>query len=469
MKKIAVIDLGSNSVRMSVSGIDSAGKWEILTKLREKVRLGQGMMDGMLRKETMECVVEALKRFCLAAAAANCDEITATATQAVRIAKNREEFLSMIKERTGLELRVLSGKEEAYYSFLAVKETLPVDSGLLFDTGGGSTEIILVKNRRLVHSVSTPLGAVMMTERFHGRPQGELYAEARAEIEAIPWIDEAKGLPLYGIGGSARTLGCLYEKRKLETDEINGLEIGAAAVGRVYRKIEETPAEKRAELEGMDVSRADVILAGLTPVKAMMDLLESPKLILCAYGVKEGVFFEKKNEIIRHEPSLNIVLVEPEIPQNTGNIARTCAAVGAALHLVKPLGFEISDKNLKRAGLDYWNLLEVYYYESLDDFFRRTGGGRYHYATTKAPKVYTDAEFHTGDYILFGKETKGLPEALLSEHPERCLRIPMVEGARSLNLGNSAAVIAYEALRRTGFKNLKQTSDYLESAESLSK
>ncbi len=460
MQPIAVIDLGSNSVRMSINAICEDGKWRNLAKYRETVRLGQGMEDGLLRAEAMERVVAALQKFALAAASAGCEEIVATATQAVRIAKNREEFLAMAEERAGVRFRVLSGEEEARYSFLAVTETLPMESGLIFDTGGGSTEIMLVKNRRLIHSVSTPCGAVMLTERFSGRPQSELYAEVARVIGAVPWLSEAKGLAIYGVGGSARTLGCLFKGRKLELPEINGLEISAGAAAAIYRRVDETPAAERAKIKGMDASRADVILAGLTPLKVMADLLESPKVVLCAYGVKEGVFFEKKNEIIKKEPTLNVVLVEPEIPQNTGNIARTCAAVGAALHLVKPLGFEISDKSLKRAGLDYWSLLDVHYYDSLDDFFARTSG-RCFYATTKAAQAYTDAAFQKGDYILFGKETAGLPEELLRAHPERCVRIPMVGGARSLNLGNSVAVIAYEAMRQTGFPGLKEKSNRL--------
>ncbi len=460
MQPIAVIDLGSNSVRMSINAICEDGKWQNLAKYRETVRLGQGMENGLLRPEAIERVVAALEKFAIAAAAADCGEIVATATEAVRIAKNRDDFLSMAEQRAGVHFRVLSGEEEARYSFLAVKESLPIDSGLIFDTGGGSTEIMLVKNRRLLHSVSTPCGAVMLTERFAGRPQSELYAEVASIVGAIPWLNEAMGIPLYGVGGSARTLGCLFKGRKLKLPEINGLEISAGAASAIYRRVDETPAGERAAIKGMDVSRADVILAGLTPLKVMMDMLKSPKVVLCAFGVKEGVFFEKKNEIIKKEPTLNVVLVEPEIPQNTGNIARTCAAAGAALHLIKPLGFEISDKNLKRAGLDYWNLLDVHYYDSLDDFFTRTDG-RYFYATTKAAAAYTGAAYQKGDYILFGKETAGLPEELLRAHPERCVRIPMVNGARSLNLGNSAAVIVYEALRQMGFPTLSETSDYL--------
>lgn len=150
----------------------------------------------------------------------------------------------------------------------------------------------------------------------------------------------------------------------------------------------------------------------------------------------------------------NIVLVEPEIPQNTGNIARTCAATGSKLHIVKPMGFEIDDKKLKRAGLDYWHLLGVQYYDNLTDFFDKTNGGRYFYASTKALNIYSDVEYKDGDYILFGKETKGLPEELLYKNKENCIRLPMISEARSLNLSNSAAIIVYEALRQNGFFSL---------------
>ena len=155
----------------------------------------------------------------------------------------------------------------------------------------------------------------------------------------------------------------------------------------------------------------------------------------------------------------NIVLVAPEIPRNTGNIARTCAATGSRLHIVKPMGFAIDDKKLKRAGLDYWHLLGVHYYENLAEFFEKTAGGRYFYSTTKAPRSYAEVEFADGDYLMFGKETKGLPEELLYKNPERCMRIPMISEARSLNLSNAAAIVVYEALRQTGFELLKTSGE----------
>ena len=152
---------------------------------------------------------------------------------------------------------------------------------------------------------------------------------------------------------------------------------------------------------------------------------------------------------------LNIVLVCPEIHQNTGNIARTCAATGSRLHLVRPLGFEITDKALRRAGLDYLYLLDVKIYDSLEDFMARHGQDRLWMLSTKAPRSYTEAEFRDGDYLLFGPESKGLPEPFLEAHRDRCLKIPMVPDARSLNLSNAAAVTVYEALRQLDFPGMR--------------
>ena len=151
----------------------------------------------------------------------------------------------------------------------------------------------------------------------------------------------------------------------------------------------------------------------------------------------------------------NIVLVEPEIPQNTGNISRTCAATHTALHLVRPLGFEISDRTLKRAGLDYWQYLSVSYYDSFSEILDKYYNGKnFYFLSTKGKKRYVDVSFHDGDFLVFGKESHGLPEPLLKDHYEETLRIPMWQDLRSLNLSNSVAITLYEALRQTGFSEL---------------
>ncbi|MDO5435518.1 MAG: tRNA (uridine(34)/cytosine(34)/5-carboxymethylaminomethyluridine(34)-2'-O)-methyltransferase TrmL [Clostridia bacterium] len=154
---------------------------------------------------------------------------------------------------------------------------------------------------------------------------------------------------------------------------------------------------------------------------------------------------------------LNIVLVNPEIPQNTGNIARTCAATGAVLHLIRPLGFSLDDRYMKRAGLDYWFLMEYHVYDGMDDFLARHPGARMFFASTKAPRSYHEAEYRDNDFLVFGCETRGLPENLLEKAYDRCIRIPMRAEARSLNLANSVAVVLYEALRQTGFPGLCET------------
>ena len=152
--------------------------------------------------------------------------------------------------------------------------------------------------------------------------------------------------------------------------------------------------------------------------------------------------------------AFNIVLVEPEIPQNTGNIARTCAATGSKLHIVKPMGFEIDDKKLKRAGLDYWHLLDITYYEGLDDFYEKNPEANVFYYTTKAPRKYTEASCDGKVFLMFGKESKGLPEDLLAKNYDSCVRIPMRQNLRSLNLSNAVAIAVYEVFRQNDFEGL---------------
>lgn len=154
------------------------------------------------------------------------------------------------------------------------------------------------------------------------------------------------------------------------------------------------------------------------------------------------------------EYELNIVLIEPEIPQNTGNIARTCAATGARLHLVGPMGFQITDKQVKRAGLDYWDKLSITYYDSTEEFFEKNKGGKFYYFTTKAEIAHSDMKYENGAFLVFGKETKGLPEELLKANHDTCVRLPMRGIIRSLNLSNAVCVGTYEVLRQWGYPEL---------------
>lgn len=154
-----------------------------------------------------------------------------------------------------------------------------------------------------------------------------------------------------------------------------------------------------------------------------------------------------------------IVLLEPEIPANTGNIGRTCVATGTSLHLIDPLGFQLTERNLKRAGMDYWKRLDVHRYRNYQHFLDEHQGSRIWYATTKAKRTYADALFAPDDFIMFGRESAGIPEEILVENEERCIRIPMLEGERSLNLSNSVSIILYELLRQNRFEGMQQEGE----------
>ena len=156
---------------------------------------------------------------------------------------------------------------------------------------------------------------------------------------------------------------------------------------------------------------------------------------------------------------LNIVMVEPEIPQNTGNVARTCAATGARLHLVGKMGFTPDDKKLKRAGLDYWYLLDITYYDTMEEFFEKNKGGNFFYFSTKAQKRHSDVKYPDNTYLVFGKETAGLPEKLLFENADKCVRIPMIDEARSLNISNAVAIGVYETLRQWDYPQLLESGE----------
>ena len=301
-KRIAVIDLGSNSVRMTINLLHDNGQWDVLMKKRSTVRLSEGMgVDKILKEEAMTRVIDALREFCILAKLDSCQTIVAIATAAVRTAVNRDIFIDRVYRETGIHFDIISGEDEAYYSYLAVCNALSVKNGLIFDTGGGSTELIMVKNGHMVKSTSIPLGAVMLTEMMRGRSQAEMYRYVVMMLGTIDWIDEAVGLDLYGVGGSAKTLATLALKELKPIDELHGTTLAYNKVAAVYQKIYQTPLSLRQNLPGMEKSRADVILAGLTPMKALMDMLGSKKCVICSHGVKEGVFFRVRDEIMKNE------------------------------------------------------------------------------------------------------------------------------------------------------------------------
>lgn len=300
--RVAVIDLGSNSVRMTINLLKDDGSWECVLKRRATVRLSEGMgEDRVLKENAMSRVVDALKEFCSTAKLDSCRTIVAIATEAVRSAVNRKSFIERIFRETGIRFDVISGADEAYYGYLAVRESLPVKDGLIIDTGGGSSELILVKGGQMQKNVSLPLGAVVLSENKHIKSQSELYRCAAMTIGTVDWIDEAQSFDIYALGGSAKTLASLAVKDMKKAEAFHGMSLSYSKVAGIYQKIYNTPLSLRANIPGMDKSRADIILAGLTPLKALMDMLGSKKAVVSAYGVKEGVFFRVRDEIIKNE------------------------------------------------------------------------------------------------------------------------------------------------------------------------
>lgn len=289
---IAIIDLGSNSCRMSVFSLLEDGSFRELRNVRELCRLSEGMSEsGLLQETAMARTIESLKKFSLLANALSCTKMKAFATAAVRFAENGDEFLARVKKETGVEITLIDGETEAYYDYMAVIHTLPVTDCIITDTGGGSTEFILVKNKRLMDAISLPLGAVLLLEEF-GENEDEMLDEMKNRLCAIPFLEEAKGLPLCAMGGSARALTALSAKDSKES--IHGRHLTFEEVKKEMTLIKETPIAERAKIPYMEARRADIMMSGCAPVYTLMEMLGSPHLICCQTGLRDGVLFSMK-------------------------------------------------------------------------------------------------------------------------------------------------------------------------------
>lgn len=297
LRRVAIIDLGSNTARLVVLGYEPERSYRLLDELREVVRLSAGMgEERILRAEAFERGIGTLMSFRSYCDAAGIEEVRATATSAVREAANGESFLAAARERAGLELDVLSGEEEARAGLLAVANSFALEDALIFDLGGGSVQLSLMRQRRFVQGSSWPLGAVRTTEAFiHSDPpkKKELKALQKQVREALgSFLEEARGLPLVGMGGTLRNLADIAMKKSgYPLELLHGYRFGKAALAEVVDELGSRPLAERRNLPGLNADRADIIMAGGVVVRELLELQEAEEVLISGQGIREGLFY----------------------------------------------------------------------------------------------------------------------------------------------------------------------------------
>lgn len=296
--KLAIIDLGSNSVRMDIVNIDEeTGDYTYLERMRELVKLSEGMnMDGYLQDSSIERTVNALMEFKAVADSYACGDILAIATAAVRKAKNRDEFCERILNETGISINVINGEQEAEYDFLGAISSLDINDCIIVDTGGGSTELILVSDGEPLARTSIPVGAVNMTEQFfysgeNAETLAALSDYVSSKIDGVAWLDDVRHLPIVGLGGSVYNLACVSRGSANERDSLHAARLSRAEAKEAYENIlSYSPAERLDH--GIESGRIDTIVCGVMPTIELMEKIDSDALIISTSGLKEGVLKE---------------------------------------------------------------------------------------------------------------------------------------------------------------------------------
>lgn len=310
-ERVAIIDLGSNSARLLIMHVYNNGAYNLVYHQKETVRLSEGMdADNMLKPAAMGRVIASLGIFAHMCEIFNVDIIMGVATAAVRNARNGTEFIEEIKKQTGLSLQIISGEAEARIGFVGVINTIDVSDGLLFDLGGGSTEITLIKNKKAQHVLSLPFGANNLTERFATQNKIdeaqmlEMIAYIQGQFRRVPWLQNIR-LPLIGVGGTARNLAKMDQKRKnYPFSKVHNYRLGRLAVERIWEDLIDLNLTQRRKVAGLSSERADIIVAGSTIVKCLFEAAHSEQLIISGCGVREGLFLQhyltmaKEEEII---------------------------------------------------------------------------------------------------------------------------------------------------------------------------
>ncbi|QMU07185.1 exopolyphosphatase [Levilactobacillus suantsaii] len=306
MKNLVVIDLGSNSVRMTVTEVDSHGNYQTVNQIKRYVRLSANMgPKRVLQPETIDRTMAALVDFKAIYSKLDHPEIHAVATAAVRQATNQKAFLKQVKEKIGLSLEVISGATEARYDYLGVVNTLPIINGLVVDTGGGSSELILVQNQQLKHVVSIPLGSVTLSQNYLEsdkiKPDSLFKAMTFVNnvFNDIWWLREATNLPIVGLGGANRTLAKINRRKKnfLNAEDVHGYKLTDEDVYETLTRLLGATLEERKKVPGLAKERADIIIGGLIPVTLLMRLLDSQQIIFSNAGLRDGILFEYLNKL----------------------------------------------------------------------------------------------------------------------------------------------------------------------------
>lgn len=305
MKKFAIIDLGSNSARMTISEIHPDGSYQVLERLQEMVRLSNGMgAEKILQPEEIQRTVQTLKAF--KKAVNKYDDITfrAVATAAVRQASNQAEFLKLVKDKLGFELEVLTGEQEAHYDYLGVVNTLHLNNALILDTGGASSELILVVDQESRHEVSVPFGAVNLSEIYLERDVisaptlFKAFTAVDERLNSIAWLRKAHEYPLVVLGGSNRTLGKISRRQKhIQDTPLHGYRITSEEAFEIYGDILSKDLDERRKIPGLAKERGDIIVGGLMPLMALLRYIDANKITFSQAGIREGILFEKIKEI----------------------------------------------------------------------------------------------------------------------------------------------------------------------------
>lgn len=345
-EKKAIIDLGSNSVRMNIIGINEAGGYSIFDQAKEMVRLSEGLLEShYLQDKPMDRTIKALKYFKKLIKMHEITEVHALCTAAVRMAKNQGLFLRRVKEEVGLNFRVLSGEEEAYYDYLGVVNSMVCDRAVLIDIGGGSTEIVWLENRQFKDAVSLPYGSVLLTEMFGEIPHKKKRIKKSLEfikeqLEGIPWLKEVKGYPIIGLGGTIRALGKIdknmndYPIRNMHNYHLTTGEI-EFLVDKVFTAVD----GEESEIEGISKKRADVMTMGLIPLYALIHKIEAREMRISGNGLRNGYFYEKYFESIHQT-----IIVKDVLEHSYMNMMRRFSVAEEHASHVQQLALSLFDQ-----------------------------------------------------------------------------------------------------------------------------